>query len=247
MFNFDYNSFRDFVKEYCNRRNPEVDTNFDHFLYEGIRNFVLRSGIRDFNAVVFIRLTPYSETNQNPLFFFNIVDNSRHILLRVNSVSVLTKDKRRIVDLIYRVGLPLPWAWDEAVGDIVMLDVPKGEPRYWQILRTSLPNIFYQDNAILLYPNPDDVYSYYIDINYFVRETVISEAYNVLKVINKYPFQIARFVNAEVLRYLGEIELAKLEEAQGIQETLEKAAIEKRAEVPPVFNISFNIRKKYLF
>ncbi len=287
LFFSSYSQFVDFIKEYVNRRNPEVIENIDLFIYQAWRKIVEDYELRWFFLGMHLLLVEENSPAQVPevfrvsfpLHIWELEKICSRILWAENIFlpSDFLLHIKRIVDISFLTLKPETWEkikkgeyWaffrgftkEDVAGRIPLEFVPAkkllgtggelwterksgmwgqriGIPRRWTIVeREGMGFGDYEGRTgHLLFDAVPDYYALDIKIYAFPRKLEWTEMWL------RYPLLIAKFVNAEVLHFLGEFELEKIERQSAVLELTEIIEGEKKRDIPSIFPLQINISK----
>lgn len=272
-----YDDFLEFVHEYVNRRNPEIDTKLHIFIQQAWYRIAFDTELPFFNVGIDILLID-SETQGNfrypefivrfPLHFYHLEKILSNWFLLNDEEADLPLDFwvtiKRIQDIYFLELKPDAWERIKSGGewlkreDIVRerrLDYVsyreiiekggmkrKGIPTAWGVEYKFGDRPLYGDYegrpAYLIFDRKNEYYALRIFMYAVPRELRMSELWQ------RYPFLIAKAVNYEVLRFLGEVELAN-QEYQAFQEELQSVLLgEAQKDTPSIFPLKLVIHEK---
>ena len=217
-----FTDFENFVREYVNRRNPSVDSNLPYFILKGFWTFARLVSLRE---CFWEKIFTYSSLNLNPnrisvLTFEDLVVRPDFFVERIYSVRYGYNDVNGVGRRRKAIYLSTPEVpskiWDilNPQSDIVYLP-------FWIIRHSDafLKIYIYIPELLTNYINSTNestlgfyvqIFSYQLPKTYFAFQN-FPHTDSTFKVWQRWGFEIAKATNYEVLRFLGEVELANEE------------------------------------
>lgn len=230
--------FRWYAYNYTNRRNPDVEEHFDHFIQIAYLDIVDKINIWRFRQNVEILY-------ENPISFFELeskisenleygeeegVEYNSYVFFKLKSVEEVrirkfNEDNPDIFPYIYIENLP---AFYRARVD------ERGTPKWWYIDESRNKG----DKTLYLYPIPPVPYQLLIDVYCYPRYW-----WDCVWLWKEHYELFAQMINYHILLFLQEIEMAQAY-LQFLTVELQKFELSQRTPTPSITALNLIVRRR---